>query len=174
MPLVFEVHHGYSLLENHSQYQNYSEDIAITTPHEVVLIVANHSTNADRRIWAQRPLLDRDVASWKKLDEDKEDSSAALRNTIEAIPEPINSAIEYAATNEQNPYFLWPSYVVSVTDGWISKGGKGSVVLIGDAAHWFPPHGVLGAGMALEDDDGLRLAIGDLEIALNNQERLSL
>lgn len=77
----------------------------------------------------------------EKLDEDKEASSAALRNASEAIPEPISSAIEYAGTNEQNPYFLWPSYVVSVTDGWISKGGKGSVVLIGDVVLVFPPHG---------------------------------
>lgn len=85
-----------------------SEGIAMATPQGLVLIVANHSADADTRIWVQRPLPHRDVAGWKKLGEDKEALSAALRNTSEAIPEPVKSAIEHAERSDQNPYFLWP------------------------------------------------------------------
>ena len=45
------------------------------------------------------------------------------------------------------------------------------MVLIGDAAHAFPPTGGQGAGMAVEDADGLGLVLGTVR-DLSVQDKL--
>jgi hypothetical protein len=47
-------------------------------------------------------------------------------------------------------------------------------VLIGHATHAFPPTGGQGAGMAVEDADGLGLALDDVITGADLQERLSV
>lgn len=149
------------------------ESTSMTTPQGVVLFVPNSSDGADMRIGAQRPLIERDVAGWKKLGQDKEGLAKVLRETCEEIPEPVRSAIEYAERSDKNEFFLWPFYVLSMIDGWVSKGRKGRVVLIGDGAHAFPPTGGQGAGMAVEDAHGLGLVLG-MQSGPTVEERLKI
>ena len=160
--------------EQQTAQERESEGITMATPQGAVLIVANSSGDPDTRIWAQRALPERDVAGWKQLGANKKTLLEALRNTTETTPDLVRSALEHAEKSEGNPFFLWPFYIISVRDGWISKGGKGRVLLLGDAAHAFPPVGGQGAGMAIEDADGLGLALSDAKLSSNIQERLSI
>ena len=103
-----------------------------------------------------------DVSGWKALAEDKKAYLSLLRQNGEEIPEPVESAIKYAEGNDEAGVFLWPFYFLSTMDEWISRSGNGRVVLIGDAAHAFPPSGGQGAGMAIEDAEGLGLILGEM------------
>jgi 2-polyprenyl-6-methoxyphenol hydroxylase-like FAD-dependent oxidoreductase len=69
---------------------------------------------------------------------------------------------------------LWPFYVLETLGGWISQGWKGRVVLIGDAAHAFPPTGGQGACQAIEDAHGLGLALGEIGKYWDVERALSL
>jgi 2-polyprenyl-6-methoxyphenol hydroxylase-like FAD-dependent oxidoreductase len=149
-----------------------SEAALMVTPQGVVLFVPDSKDGNDMRIGSQRSLPERDVAGWKELGGDKSALARALRDTSEEIPEPVRSAMEYAEAADKNEFFLWPFYSLSTVDGWISKAGKGRVVLIGDAAHAFPPSGGQGAGMAVEDADGLGIVLG-MENGLSVQEKLA-
>ena len=118
------------------------------------------------------PLQDRSFEEWKALGSDREALREALRDGIEEMPDLAKSAIEYAL-KEDVGVFLWPFYVLSNVRSWVSEEGDGRIMLIGDAAHAFPPTGGNGANMAVEDAYGLALLLGgaggakDLKQALN-------
>ena len=135
---------------------------SMMTPQGVVLFVPDSVDGVDMRIGTQRPVQELDVSGWKALAEDRKAYLSLLRQDGEEIPEPVESAIKYAESNDEAGVFLWPFYFLSTMDGWISRSGNGRVVLIGDAAHAFPPSGGQGAGMAIEDAEGLGLILGEM------------
>ena len=69
-------------------------------------------------------------------------------------PEPIKSVFELAS-GETSELWLWPSNVPSISCSWVSNARKGRVLIMGDAAHTFPPTGGQGVAMTVEDGDGL-------------------
>jgi 2-polyprenyl-6-methoxyphenol hydroxylase-like FAD-dependent oxidoreductase len=144
------------------------------TTQGVVLFVPDSVDGADMRIGAQRPVEERDVSGWKALAEDKAAHLRLLRSAGEEIPEPVESAIKYAERDDRSGVFLWPFYFLSTLEGWVSRGGKGRVVLIGDTAHAFPPSGGQGAGMAIEDAEELGLVLGELATSFGVQEKLGI
>lgn len=70
------------------------------------------------------------------------------------MPEPIKSVFELAS-GETSELWLWPSNVPPISCSWVSNARKGRVLIMGDAAHTFPPTGGQGVAMTVEDGDGL-------------------
>jgi 2-polyprenyl-6-methoxyphenol hydroxylase-like FAD-dependent oxidoreductase len=118
------------------------------------------------------PLHHRNFEDWKGLGSDKEALRETLRDGLGEMPDLAKSAIEFALEEDVN-VFLWPFYVLSNVTNWVSEGGKGRTVLIGDAAHAFPPTGGNGANMAVEDAYGLALLLGGAGGANNLNQALN-
>jgi len=136
--------------------------IFMKTAQGVVLFVPDSINGTNIRVGIQRPLKDRDIEEWKALQGDKVAILGALRDVEGGIPEPVSSAIDMAKKDDSE-LFLWPFYTLSAMGNWVSKAGKGRIVVIGDAAHAFPPTGGQGAGMAIEDAGSLGIVLGEVE-----------
>jgi len=107
-----------------------------------------------------RQLSGRSQDEWAAFFEDRNAIIKALRNEGgEPIPEPVNSSIEYAAANPDVNIFIWPMLMLDTSKHMVSQDGKGRTILIGDAAHGFPPTGGQGANMAVEDAETLALVL---------------
>lgn len=105
-----------------------------------------------------RQLSGRSQEEWAAFSEDRDAILSALRNDGgEPIPEPVKSAIEYATKNLDVNIFIWPMLMLHTLNHMVSHEGKGRTILIGDAAHGFPPTGGQGANMAIEDTETLAL-----------------
>ncbi|OLN87168.1 putative oxidoreductase YetM [Colletotrichum chlorophyti] len=84
----------------------------------------------------------------------KEALKARLRQNEEAWPDVVRSALEGIRDETIN---VWPFYMLPALGRWASQ--KGRVVVIGDAAHAFPPTTGQGASMAFEDAVSLALVL---------------
>lgn len=143
------------------------------TPQGAALIIADSSDGQRIRIALQRPLAELNVEGLRALREDKVAVLEILSGRDDNMPEPVKSAIEFAA-HESSELFLWPFYKLYISSGWVSEANNGSVVILGDAAHAFPPAGGQGAGMAIEDAAGLGLILGRLSGFENIKEALGV
>jgi 2-polyprenyl-6-methoxyphenol hydroxylase-like FAD-dependent oxidoreductase len=143
------------------------------TPQGAALIIADSSDGQRIRIALQRPLAELDVEGLRALREDKVAVLEILSGRDDNMPEPVKSAIAFAA-HESSELFLWPFYKLYISSGWVSEANSGSVVILGDAAHAFPPAGGQGAGMAIEDAAGLGLILGRLPEFENIKEALGV
>lgn len=131
------------------------------TPQGAALIIADSSDGQTIRIALQRPIPELNVEDLKALCEDKAAVLKILTGQDDNIPEPIKSAISVVNCGNCE-LFLWPFYRLYISSGWVLETNKRRVVILGDAAHAFPPAGGQGAGMAIEDAAGLALALGRL------------
>jgi 2-polyprenyl-6-methoxyphenol hydroxylase-like FAD-dependent oxidoreductase len=142
------------------------------TPKGMVTFMSGGEDGSFINFRVSLPLQDRNFEEWKALGDDREALREALCDGLEDMPDLAKSAIEYAL-KEDVGVFLWPFYVLSNVKSWVSEDGDGRIVLIGDAAHAFPPTGGNGANMAVEDAYGLALLLSsaggakDLKQALN-------
>lgn len=143
------------------------------TPHGMALFISDSIDGQRIRVAIQRPIAELDSEGLKALYADKTAVQEALVGKDDNVPEPLNSAIALAS-GETNELFLWPFYRLSILSSWVSNAGKGRVVILGDAAHAFPPAGGQGAGMATEDAAGLGLILGQLSKFESIEEALSV
>lgn len=172
---------AWSMPRSHLRYPAIATDpdavipdaMSLHTHQGVVLFVPEDSNAMEVRIGIQRPLSERSFNEWKSLAGNKSKLVRILRNGFEdSMPDLVKSAIEFAEKDQHVNVFLWPYYILSTLSGWVSRGGKGRVVLIGDAAHAFSPTGGQGAGMAIEDAEDIslilsRIGSGNVEDALD-------
>lgn len=96
---------------------------------------------------------------WKDMANNKEKLREVLAEGQEVWLPQIRQAI---ASIDDDELFLWAMYVLPELESWTSP--KSKIVLVGDAAHAFPPTAGQGANMAFEDGYTLGLvlaAVGD-------------
>lgn len=87
-----------------------------------------------------------DKAELSSLTEDKQWCIEFLRRGASEFPEIVQRCVADIPTDKIN---VWPFYVVPKLDDWVSE--KGSVVILGDAAHAIPPSSGQGANQVFED-----------------------
>ncbi|KAI9801674.1 MAG: hypothetical protein M1833_002356 [Piccolia ochrophora] len=94
---------------------------------------------------------------WDALAHDTAQLSKMLheRHCQPSWPAVVRAAIE---ATPPDTLVHWPFYTVPQLDSYLSASQR--VVLIGDAAHAFPPTGGQGAAMAFEDAETLALTLG--------------
>jgi 2-polyprenyl-6-methoxyphenol hydroxylase-like FAD-dependent oxidoreductase len=147
--------------------------LSMITPQGIATFISNSSDGQTIRVVMQRPIAELDSEAFKVFQADKGAVLDVLYGKDDNLSESIKSAIGLS-TGETGDLFLWPFYVLSIPTGWISNGGKGRVVILGDAAHAFPPTGGQGGGMAIEDAAGLGLILGQLSKFENIEDGLSV
>jgi salicylate hydroxylase len=143
--------------------------MALATRRGMVLFVPEDPDGKRVRVAVQLGLVDREFAAWKALGEKRDVLLEIVRRGGEGVagaegdwPDLVASAIEIANADHQMPVFLWPYYTMPMLETWVA--GTERLVLLGDAAHVFPPTGGQGAGMAIEDAYGLGMALGEATI----------
>ncbi|KAJ5460927.1 uncharacterized protein N7458_002479 [Penicillium daleae] len=134
----------------------------------MVLFVPDDPSGKSVRVAVQLALTHREFLAWKTLGGQRDKLLDILRNGGEQgekaadweWPDLVASAIEIAEKDHDSiPIFLWPYFTIPTMETWVAKTDK--AVLLGDAAHVFPPTGAQGAGMAIEDAHGLGMALAE-------------
>ena len=107
-----------------------------------------------------RPLAERSQDEWSTFASDREAIGQALRGgTGNSLPEPVKSSIDYIVATSSVSVSVWPMYILRPMEHMVSHQGSGRTILVGDAAHAFPPYGGQGVNMAIEDAESLALVL---------------
>jgi len=112
-----------------------------------------------------------ELERWSELDKDKDRLRAMFRENAAQFPDVVRNAVKDIPDKS---LIAWPGYSVPRLERWYSAETNGSkmgrAIVLGDAAHAFPPSGGQGVNQAFEDVYTFAGVLGKVEDRSSNAE----
>jgi 2-polyprenyl-6-methoxyphenol hydroxylase-like FAD-dependent oxidoreductase len=138
--------------------KDYRLPVSVLTSNGVLVLAPQRRDGSEMFTGTQFAIEDQGRDGWDALLADKETLVARARKNMDAWPDIAKSSIENL---DPDTFNLWPYRMLPPLENWTSPTHR-RVVILGDAAHAFPPTTGQGASQAFEDVLSLGLLVSNL------------